>query len=418
MVDLGGGVMENANLNLDRYGLPRIPGSAAKGCARRMSLQALHDWIAAGTERPAPDDACAPCCTEFTTPAEMLAAIARIFGWTPEDWKTDRNRDAKSKMPTVWKSDFAWACASHLDLAPTGQDTTARGNAPGEGPSTNPSPEGAQQNVRQILEAARSLLPPHPTFAGTIAFLPASPNRGLELKLELELDVLTPHHTIYYSAEPDKKKNRSKWEEWNAHRNAPDTEDPVPVFFPAVKPQQDGDFFTFPLIPLRLDHKDDLTHAKLWLANGLELLGLGAKTNAGYGWFEVPELADQRQAWDAIRAAAMDAKAASIADEEAEEFARKNAGLLAIQPNTELLVQFEQLNQNDLRARINKFQFDPKFWPKEPDEEATDVYQVSLYHYLTTTNRTLYDEEIAKSKSKILTALRQLAEKFARTLPE
>ena len=40
MVDLAGGVMENANLNLDRYGLPRIPGSAIKGLARRMALQA------------------------------------------------------------------------------------------------------------------------------------------------------------------------------------------------------------------------------------------------------------------------------------------------------------------------------------------------------------------------------------------
>lgn len=44
MVNLAGGVMENANLLFDRYGYPLIPGSAIKGLARRMALQTLHDW--------------------------------------------------------------------------------------------------------------------------------------------------------------------------------------------------------------------------------------------------------------------------------------------------------------------------------------------------------------------------------------
>ena len=224
MVDLAGGVMENANLNLGRYGLPLIPGSAVKGCARRMALQALHDWIAAGSERPAGDDACATCCDGFTTPTEMLAAIARIFGWTETDWSAPSD-----------KYDFAWA---------VGGDNT-------------------------LLHAARSHTPPHETFAGSIAFLPASPNRDPGL----ELDVLTPHHTEYHKGNP-------------AYATAPDTEDPVPVYFPAVKPQKEEDYFTFPLIPLRLAMDGDLTHARRWLAHGLELFGLGAKTNAGYGWFE------------------------------------------------------------------------------------------------------------------------------------
>lgn len=225
MVDLSGGVMENANLNLDRYGLPLIPGSAVKGCARRMALQALHDWIEAGTDRPATDDACAPCCDGLTKPAEMLAAIARIFGWTPKDWSDPSDR-----------SDFAWA--THGDQA--------------------------------LLQSARALLPTHDTFAGTIAFLAASPN----CDPGLELDVVTPHHTKYYQGDP-------------AYSTAPDTEDPIPVFFPAVKPQSANDHFTFPLIPLRLAKDGDLAHAKRWLAHGLELLGLGAKTNAGYGVFQI-----------------------------------------------------------------------------------------------------------------------------------
>lgn len=230
MVDLAGGVMENANLNLDRYGLPVIPGSAVKGLARRMALQALHDWVAAqenkgSDDRPAADDACAPCCDGFSTPAEMLAAIARIFGWIEKDWSDSSE-----------KSDFLWAAGKS----------------------------------KSLLAAARALLPAHETFAGTIAFLAASPNRDPGL----ELDVVTPHHTEYYKGNP-------------AYATAPDTEDPIPVYFPAVKPQKDGDHFTFPLIPLRLARDGDLARAKRWLAHGLELLGLGAKTNAGYGWFQV-----------------------------------------------------------------------------------------------------------------------------------
>ena len=241
MIDLAGGVMENANLNLDRYGLPVIPGSAVKGCARRMALQALHDWIEhqeskGSAERPTPDDACAPCCEGFEKPAEMLSAIARVFGWTPEDWKTDKNSKEH------YKSDFAWACAGN----------------------------------KELLQAAKSLNPDFDTFAGTIAFLPATPN----CDPHLELDVVTPPHTQYHSREP-------------GYENAPDTEDPIPVFFPAVKPQGENDYFTFPLIPLRRAITGDIDLAKRWLAHGLELLGIGAKTCTGYGVFSV--LDDENQ---------------------------------------------------------------------------------------------------------------------------
>jgi CRISPR-associated protein Cmr6 len=228
MVDLAGGVMENANLNLDRYGLPRIPGSAVKGCARRMALQALHDW-GGGT-----DDPTAPCRGDFDSPATMLAAIARIFGWVESDWTTDKNRDKKTKEETTWKSDYAWAV--HGDAG--------------------------------TLKAARALLPDAPSFAGTISFLAAWPNR----EPGLELDVVTPHHTKYYEGKP-------------GFEHATDTEEPVPVFFPTVKPQTEGDFFSFPLIQLSRASLADLQVAGRFLAQGLEIFGLGAKTNAGYGWF-------------------------------------------------------------------------------------------------------------------------------------
>lgn len=263
MVNMGGGVMENANLQLDRYGLPVIPGSAVKGCARRMALQALHDWIvwqenSGSTERPSADeDACAPCCEAFANPAAMLAAIARIFGWAEKDW------EAGSKEGR-YCSDFGWACGGAWEAVWNEACQCL-----------------ARENSWQIpaLQPWRCL----PHFAGTIAFLPAHPGSDPGL----ELDVLTPHHKDYYEG---------------TRQVATDDEDPVPVFFPAVAPQKETDSFTFPLIPLRRAGRGDLDHAQRWLSQGLELLGLGAKTNAGYGWFEVipegklEEIANQQMA--------------------------------------------------------------------------------------------------------------------------
>lgn len=237
MINMAGGVMENAGLLLDRYGLPFIPGSAVKGCARRMALQALHDWVESGGERPSAEDIGLPCCAKFARPSDMLAAIALIFGWVERDWNDD--------------SDFAWACGKNS--ANIWTETNA------------------------ILFAAFHREPPEsppwkklPNFAGSIAFLPARPNADPGI----ELDVVTPHHTDYYRGKKDV---------------ATDTEDPVPVFFPAVKAQKDSDFFTFTLIPLRHSSPEGLQHARTWLAHGLAIFGLGAKTNAGYGWFDSSE---------------------------------------------------------------------------------------------------------------------------------
>jgi len=423
MVNMAGGVMENAGLSLDRYGLPIIPGSAVKGCARRMALQALNDWVAAGTDRPALDDACAPCCEDFTTPAEMLAAIARIFGWVEQDWKIERDGTSKS--------DFAWAstapCISIVpgsalsSEAPMGRAIPAQGNALGKSAPDAPSPEGATQladsDRRSLWKAATEALAQQlhltipakhtntpwlalPDFAGTIAFLAATPN----IDPRLELDVVTPHHTKYYESN-------------DPNAVATDTEDPIPVIFPAVKAQKETEHFTFPLIPLRRAQAGDILHAKRWLANGLELLGIGAKTNAGYGWFEVPELAQQHQVWDEKKAAAEAALEAIRQEQEEADLALQNAPLLAIQPEQARLDHFATLKPDPLRACINKFQFEDKFWPKPPADEASDSYQVSLFIYLTETNPSLYDEEKSKPKSKVLLALQKLATKYARKLP-
>ena len=248
MVNLAGGAMENANVLLDWRGYPYIPGSAVKGCARRMALQALHDWPENGASEAS--DPTAPCRQGFSSKAEMLAAIARVFGWVGQDWENGKNRDRKTGEETTWKSDFAWSCHGDAEVMRT---------------------------ARQLAGAAES-------FGGTVAFLDARPNRDPGL----ELDVVTPHHTRYYeSKDPDAV--------------ATDTEEPVPVLFPAIRSQSQNGFFTFPLISLRKVDEHLLGFAKMVLQSGLEIFGLGAKTNAGYGWFDASE-AFQKEVQSKIQA--------------------------------------------------------------------------------------------------------------------
>jgi CRISPR type III-B/RAMP module RAMP protein Cmr6 len=277
LVDLAGGVMENANLNLNRYGLPVIPGSAVKGCARRMALQALHDWCA---HPDTLNDPTQPCRERFVEPAKMLTAIARIFGWVEQDW--------------TGKSDFSWAIQGNFET----------------------------------LKAARNFLPEVPTFSGTIAFLQATPNRDPGL----ELDVVTPHHTAYYKG---------------TNPGAPDTEDPVPVYFPAVKSQPSGQHFTFPLIPLARAADGDLNLAKAFLSKGLELLGVGAKTHAGYGWFEMDLGADG----DRLQRAQNAQAARAVRD---------------MTPCANITTKLKSLyEQKRLQEKLNKFSHDCRFWPSD-----------------------------------------------------
>lgn len=249
MVNMAGGVMENAGLSIDRFGLPRIPGSTVKGCARRMVLQALHDWIATGGDRPSDDDVGAPCCVGFSAPYEMLAAIALVFGWTENDWKA-------GKKDGNYKCDFGWACGDKLEEI--WRNASQR--------------LGERFHMRLDEKKPWADLP---SFGGLVAFLEAFPNRDPGL----ELDVLTPHHTAYYKGDLE---------------TAEDIEDPVPVYFPAVAPQREDDYFTFATVGLRDASVDELALAENWLRHGLELFGIGAKTNAGYGWFDTSEKFNQK----------------------------------------------------------------------------------------------------------------------------
>jgi len=87
---------------------------------------------------------------------------------------------------------------------------------------------------------------------------------------KLFVDIVNNHHPDYYQHDD------------NDHPPG-DWENPVPVYFLAVKP---GTTFTFGVSKRRSDMPDDLLAlARQWLLGALCHLGAGAKTNAGYGAF-------------------------------------------------------------------------------------------------------------------------------------
>lgn len=210
----------------------------------------------------------------------MLASIAHVFGWSEQDWK---NR-SDFRSDDEWKkkrSDFAWACGD-AGWGPARQTAQVLLG----GSASGPSPDSSTQAADNLFASARQQRPLSKHFAGNVSFVSAHPVNlskvdGLLMVVpplgQLELDVVTCHHGEYYASKDPNKK-------------ATDTEEPVPVVFPAIAP---GHVFAFALLPLRDCATELLKHARTWLATGLSTLGLGAKTAAGYGWFDTSQSTHQ-----------------------------------------------------------------------------------------------------------------------------
>jgi CRISPR/Cas system CMR subunit Cmr6 (Cas7 group RAMP superfamily) len=165
LINMGGTVLENAGLQLDRFGTAYLPGSAVKACARRTVVAALRQWCETGTKpEAASDDALAPICAPFSAPIDLLLAIVRVFGCTDLEWQGYDYEENKG-------NDLAWACAKQWPVL--------------------------CDQVRAILN--RDTSTPEetaPTRRGCVAFLPAYPHT--RPAADLELDVLTSHHPKYY----------------------------------------------------------------------------------------------------------------------------------------------------------------------------------------------------------------------------
>lgn len=110
------------------------------------------------------------------------------------------------------------------------------------------------------------------TRGGCVAFLAAEPVG----KAALVTDIVNCHHMKYYGSD-------------NPSAVATDDETPNLQFFPAV---ESGATFLFTLVPLRDAGAEEVRLAKDWLVKALTENGVGAKTSAGYGWFEYSKEAE------------------------------------------------------------------------------------------------------------------------------
>jgi hypothetical protein len=108
-------------------------------------------------------------------------------------------------------------------------------------------------------------------FKGCACFLPAYPTTPPVLVV----DMVNPHYRDYYAGR---------------RQRATDDESPIPNYFPAVEA---GAAFGFAVLLNRVptgngvSADDLLNQAKQWLERAVTRKGVGAKTAAGYGWFEL-----------------------------------------------------------------------------------------------------------------------------------
>jgi len=126
-----------------------------------------------------------------------------------------------------------------------------------------PGDETIKQQIAKMLPKTLS------NQSGKVAFLaatPLTPQNGY-----LVSDISTCHHPKYYQGK---------------QLQAYDNEEPNPLPFPAVKT---GVKFVFTIVPLRTANADMVEQARQWLLQAMTLWGLGAKTAAGYGWFNFSE---------------------------------------------------------------------------------------------------------------------------------
>lgn len=343
ILNAAGGVIENGGICLDRNsGVPFIPGSAVKGAARRHAIWQLSQQ----------DD--------LTAKTDQLVEVCLIFGYGDQEWKAGRKPSDKHLHGGAARSDF-WLAMVPLENAGIKFDTErdARWKI---------VTESAQAKIQSILGTEK--FPQQ--LSGCIAFLPAFPDRDPSI----DLDIITCHHPDYYG-----KSNKTV---------ATDDEDPNPVIFPTVAK---GATFHFPLLKCQSFASDELLQtSKRHLCQALQLFGLGAKTNAGYGWFSIDEKA-------AIRAA-----------EEAEI----NKGLAELEdapPDAEITNELQMMREkNQLAGKLNAYAIDEQFidamWPKD----SSIKFEIALFEYIKANA-----QELANTK-KGLKAMNALSKKLKRSL--
>jgi hypothetical protein len=159
--------------------------------------------------------------------------------------------------------------------------------------------------------------------------------------------------------------------------------------------------------------------ARGWLRQGLEGFGLGAKTAAGYGWFDASEEFNKRFLTEQRERAETEAKRLKGEREAHEAIAKANAEKQererqrsTLAPDDAWIALFKGYPETKRREVINKFAFDDeKWWPNE-DELADERIQFSLLHFLVNVEPDFLSADRAKPSSKTAKAIAGLKRKF------
>jgi len=144
LINMAGGVQENAGLALDRcFGLPFIPGSAVKGVARHMAL-----WDVRSTKDP-------------DEKKQKLRLALLAFGFIGDDIRQGRNKTG----------DFVWAAGSQELVHTAGEPFVKNDSFKGVLSFLPAYPTEIPQIVAEVLtphprasDAARGRGEPHPIF--------------------------------------------------------------------------------------------------------------------------------------------------------------------------------------------------------------------------------------------------------------
>ena len=355
IINASGGVLENGGLCLDRTsGIPFIPGSSVKGCARRIAIAGLREWTEFG-QKPNEPDELKPMVESFSNPAEMLEKIAWIFGWGDQDWKSGR-KPGRNGAEGELISDFEFACGEGQAWNQVRAEVATR--------------LLARLGVRKCEHADepwRDL----PSFAGAVQFLPGFPWRT---DPGIELDVVTPHQMDYYNDA--------------STATATDTEEPTPNVFPVVSAAKEP-LFVFPLVRSPHATGNDVLTARNWLRAGLTLLGIGGKTAAGYGWFETGEKLQKEVLGSLQRSSVKTSRA--------------------------LLEEFQKWNDKQARKAAAAFAF-ASLVPKT-GREATNEYRFTLAKFILEERTALFLREKNHAGSDFAKGVKRLAEEFQIPLP-
>ncbi len=344
IIDAAGGVLENGGICLDRTsGIPFIPGSAVKGAARRYAIREL-------SEKEDPREK-----------MELLYRISRVFGFGDQEWKKGRHEKGHSF------SDF-WLAMAPLE---SGEESDTQRNQLWDKVAEEVAGKFFKLLKKTPKKEDLSLHSQLPNFAGTICFLPAFPERDPGI----DIDVLTCHHPKYY----DKKQEV-----------ATDDESPNPVLFPTIAA---GSIFRFPLFRTQLADNNDLRDADKWLSQTLEVFGIGAKTNAGYGWFSIDHHA-QKEREEAKR---------KRQTEEAEK-----AKLEAMSPRERAAYNIGNLSDSEFSSRVRDLN-------DQPEDEQSVICELLISTKVELWKR--WNKKGAKKWQPRLPGIREIAQKHGIELP-